>query len=269
MKNIYTDVYHLKKRTYITPHYIRLALGNENIDKVKDSTFGSNNKVYIAPAGKTKVHFPEFNYEKMEWKPMSDDIKPHIRTYTHRGINLENKEIYVDFVAHGDEGPASNFAINAPIGSELGISMKTDPSPLYPDAEDYLLVGDATAIPVLACILESLPADVQVHTIIEVISPEDIHTIETNAKASFEWIINPTPAKNSTLAAKAKAHTEKMNPKSRFAYIAAEFSAVKEIRTFLRKEKSWTKDELYAYSYWKFGKSETGSEKERREELSE
>jgi len=269
MRNINTDIYHLKNREYITPHYIRLTLGNENIEAVKDSTFGTNNKIYIAPDGQTKVHFPEYDENKMEWKPMPEDIKPHIRTYTHRGINLEKKEIYIDFVAHGDEGPASNFAINAPIGSELGISMKTDVSSLYPEVEDYLLVGDATAIPVLSCILESLPKNVKVHVIIEVISAEDIQAISTAATATLDWLINPTPSENSLLSVKAKSHAEVMNPNSRFAYIAAEFSTVKDIRNFLRKEKHWTKDELYAYSYWKLGKSESGSEKERREEHAE
>lgn len=269
MKNIHTDIYHLKKRDYITPHYIRLTLGNNNIEAVKNSTLGTNNKIYIPPSGQSNVHFPEYDFDKMEWKPMQDHLKPHIRTYTHRGINLEKKELYIDFVAHGDEGPASNFAINAPIGSELGISMKTDASSLYPEAEDYLLVGDATAIPVLACILESLPENTKVHAIIEVISAEDIQSLNTVAKASFQWLINPTPANNSLLSEKAKSFSETMNPNSRFAYIAAEFSTIKDIRNFLRKEKSWTKDELYAYSYWKFGKSETGSEKERREELAE
>lgn len=269
MKQIHTDTYLLKNREYITPHYIRLTLTNQNLDPVKDATIGNNNKIYIAPNGQEKVHFPEYDFDKMEWKPMQEDQKPHIRTYTHRGINLEKKELYIDFVAHGDEGPASNFAINAPLGSELGISMKTDASPLYPKVENYLLVGDATAIPVLACILESLPENTKVHTIIEVISIEDIQPLKTAAKATFEWLINPTPSQDSSLSHKAILYAEEMKSSSRFAYIAAEFSTVKDIRNFLRKEKLWTKDELYAYSYWKFGKSETNSEIERREELVE
>ncbi|WP_300669450.1 siderophore-interacting protein [Soonwooa sp.] len=269
MRNIHSAIYYLKNREYLTPNYIRLTLENDNLEAIRNSTLGVNNKIFIAPKAIEKVHIPEFDFEKMEWTPMPEHLKPHVRTYTHRGINFEKNEIYLEFVAHGDEGPASDFAIHAPIGSELGISMHAEPKSLYPEVEDYLLVGDATAIPVLACILESLPENAKVHVIIEVISAEDVQKITTKAQATFEWLINPTPGQNSFLAARTKLYVDDMNPNSRFAYVAAEFSSVKEIRNYLRKEKQWTKDELDAYSYWKFGKSETGSENERRAELAE
>jgi NADPH-dependent ferric siderophore reductase len=41
---------------------------------------------------------------------------------------------------------------------------------------------------------------------------------------------------------------------------------VKEIRTYLRKEKNWTSKELNAYSYWKAGVAENESEKDRHKE---
>jgi len=51
------------------------------------------------------------------------------------------------------------WALNSQIGDQLGVAMRTEPKELYPkDAEWYLLVGDATAIPVLRAILETLPA---------------------------------------------------------------------------------------------------------------
>lgn len=266
--NIARCVFTLKERTYITPHYIRLTLTSDEIEVFKNTTIGVNNKIFIAPASCDNVYLPEFDFEKGEWKPMDEAIKPIVRTYTHRGINLEKKELYIDFVAHGDEGPASNFALNAPVGSELGVAMGCDKSELYPEVDWYLLVGDATAIPVLSAILESLPSTATVDAIIEVEDERDIQVIQTKAKVNLEWLINATPGQNSQLKVRAKEIVvENQDQKSKFGYIAAEFSSVKALRNLLRKEKGWTKDELYAYSYWKFGKAESVSEVDRRAEL--
>lgn len=265
--NIQRKVFVLKNREYITPHYIRLTVGGEEVEVFKNTTVGANNKIFLSPEGCDKVYLPEFDFEKMEWKPMDASIKPIIRTYTHRGIDLEKKELYIDFVAHGDEGPASNFAINAPIGKELGVAMGCDASELYPEKEWYLLVGDATAIPVMGAILETLPENVKVNAILEVETEEDIQSLTTKAQGKIEWLINPTPGQNSKLTERAKELVESNEGvNSKFCYLAAEFTTVKELRTYLRKEKNWDREELNAYSYWKFGKAETASEADRRAE---
>lgn len=266
-KTVDRGIFTLKARTYITPHYIRITLEGKDTQKFNRTTIGVNNKIFLAPEGCDRVYLPEFDFEKGQWVPMDEAIRPSIRTYTHRGIDLEKNELYVDFVAHGDEGPASRWAIQAPIGAELGVAMGTEPSELYPVAARYILVGDATAIPVLGSILEDLPANVQVKAFIEVETQEDIQSLETKAQSDIEWIINPTPGQNTRLAEKALAYIEEQGEmESKFAYVAAEFSNVKLLRNYLRKEKNWTKDELYAYSYWKFGKAENVSEADRRAE---
>ncbi|MDM1372630.1 siderophore-interacting protein [Myroides marinus] len=265
--NIQRKVFTLKDRQYITPHYIRITLSGNDVSDFKETTIGVNNKIFIAPEGVAEVYLPEFDYDKGAWKPMDEAIKPYVRTYTHRGIDLEKNELYIDFVAHGDEGPASNWAINAEIGAPLGVAMGCDPSELYPEAAWYILVGDGTAIPVLGAILETLPADAKVNAVIEVESAEDIQELSTQAQSKIEWIINPTSGQNSELAKRAKEiiaeHAEEV---SKFGYVAAEFDTVKELRNHLRKDLNWTKDELYAYSYWKFGKAESASEADRRAE---
>lgn len=77
----------------------------------------------------------------------------------------------------------------------------------------------------------------------------------------------PYFGQNSELAKRAKEIiTEHSDEMSKFGYVAAEFDTVKELRNYLRKELNWTKDELYAYSYWKFGKAESASEADRRAE---
>ncbi|PKF73913.1 siderophore-interacting protein [Chryseobacterium sp. PMSZPI] len=251
-------------KKYITPHYIRIFLTGEKVSQIANTTIGVNNKILIPPKGVNTIHFPEFDYEKMQWKPQPENIRPSIRTYTHRGIDLAKNEIWIDFVAHGDEGPASAWAINAKEGDVLGILMKDGKTELYAKATNYFLVGDATGIPVIASILEDLPPSSKGICILEVDSKIDELELQTLADIRFIWVHNENPQKGSRLAEIVKQQT--LPEESRSGYVAAEFSSVKEIRHYLRKEKQWKQEELYAYSYWKSGVAEDKSATERHEE---
>lgn len=254
----------ISRKEYITPHYIRVYLTGEKITMFDNTTIGVNNKILIPPKGCNRIYFPEFDYEKMQWKPQPENIRPIVRTYTHKGINLKTNEIWIDFVAHGDEGPASAWAINANRGDVLGVLMKDGKTELYAKAENYLLVGDATAIPVLTAILEDLPATAKGTCIIEVHGKEDEQVLQSKADIDFIWLYNDKPQNGSRLAALVKE--QKLPEMPRSGYVAAEFASVKEIRHYLRKEKNWKQEELYAYSYWKSGVAEDKSTMDRHKE---
>lgn len=249
------------RKEYITPYYIRVFLTGNGVEQIALTTVGTHNKIFIPPKGINKVYFPEFNATTRQWIVLPEEIRPSMRTYTHRGIDLDKKEVWIDFVAHGDEGPASEWAINAQSGSVLGVMMKVKKKKLYPQAENYVLIGDATAIPVLGAILEDLPKTAKVICIIEVHSKDDEQHLRTKADTQFQWLHNSNPKKESNLPKAVKSLT--LPKKNRYAYIAAEFSAVKKIRYYLRDEKDWQRQDFSAISYWKAGESEDISASER------
>ncbi|MFD1631252.1 siderophore-interacting protein [Pseudopedobacter beijingensis] len=252
------------RKEYITPHYIRVYLKGEEVKIFQNTTVGVNNKILVPPKGLNKVYFPEFDYESMQWKPQPEALKPAVRTYTHRGINLEDNEMWIDFVAHGEEGPASAWAINAKKGDVLGLMMHDGQTELYTKADWYLLVADATGIPVIASILEDLPAEAKGVCILEVFGKEDEQKLDTKADIRFIWLHNQHPQETSNLPSYVKQ--QNLPETSKFGYVAAEFNSVKEIRTYLRKTKNWKREELNAYSYWKSGVAEDKSAVERHEE---
>lgn len=238
---------------HLRPHYIRITLTGDDVPLFKDATVGANNKIFLPAHGESEIHF--------------ESPKAIRRTYTHRGIDLDKNEMTIDFVAHGESGPASAWAIHAKPGDSLGVAMKVSSSPLYPEADWYLLVGDATGIPVLAAILESLPADAKGVAFIEVLNKEEEIPLLTAADIQINWIHNPSPGEESPLVTAVRnVELPDKSQMTYFGYVAAEFTTVKEVRNFLRKEQAWKTESLYAYSYWRYGKSEDGSMKERQEE---
>lgn len=253
------------RKEYITPHYLRIFLTGDSVSEIADTTVGINNKIIIPPAGMTNFEMPVMNPETKSLQYSDSDAVPVIRTYTHRGIDLDKNEIWIDFVVHGDEGPASAWAMDAKPGDALGVMMKRGKRELYSPVENYVLVGDATAIPVISAILEDLPATAKGVAILETYDENEEIRIETKAAVEIIWIHNSNPQKGSKIASLLKA--QKLPQTNRFAYVAAEFSTVKEIRNYLRKEQSWSRDELYAYSYWKSGVAEDRSVGDRRGEM--
>lgn len=267
MKNnlIEKQVLKLVKKEYITPYLIRVTLHSEDINAYRICKLGVNNKIFIPPTGVDKVYLPQLNSETKEWEQPAEELRPFIRTYTHRGIDFEKNELVIDFVNHGENGPASKWAIQAKEGDELGVAMKLIDTPLYPESDWYFFVADATAIPVISCILQDLPKNAIGIAIIEKPTEED--DLELIKPKDFEiiWVTNKHPELGSELAAKARSVSIPENVK-RFAYVAAEFTTVKDLRNYFRKELGWTKDELYAFSYWKAGVSEDKSVEVRHEE---
>lgn len=260
-------VLEVKHKVYHTPHYIRITFTGDDVSGFAETTPGVNNKIYIPPAGVNEIHFPDYNKETGEWTHPPEHLKPTIRTYTHRAIDLEKNEMTIDFVAHGESGPASAWAIHAKPGDRLGVLMKAKESVLYPEADWYLLAADATGIPVIAAILETLPATATGVAYIEVPGKEDEQELKTKAAIQINWIYNSNPGLNQLLAGAVRTvKIPEQKNTTRFGYVAAEFSSVKDIRQFLRKEQAWDQSELYAYAYWKYGASEEGSVKSRREE---
>jgi NADPH-dependent ferric siderophore reductase len=133
------------------------------------------------------------------WCALDDDERPPLRTYTVRrlwrggtGVRLE-----VDFVLHGDGGPASRWATAANPGDRVRIigpdarsggpfgSVAWIP-PL--DATRVLLAGDETAAPAIASILESLASGITGRAFIEVPTAADALDIAAPAGVEVHWL---------------------------------------------------------------------------------
>lgn len=247
----------LKKKEYITPHLIRIHLGNDDVSFFEETTLGGTCKLLFPPLGIRDIHYAEYDAENKKWISPSEKFKPVSRTYTLRNLNVEDNEIVIDIANHGLNGPGSRWANEAKIGDMIGVSMKSKKKELSPKTAYIFLAADLTGLPVISTIIESLSAETKGVVCIEVPTENDIHTIETQADLKFKWIINPLVGKGTALYSLTKKQQfPKRKDGKRFAYIAGESKSIKEIKSFFKDDLEWKKDEFYCTSHWKAGKAE-------------
>jgi NADPH-dependent ferric siderophore reductase len=234
------SVFTVSEKTFLTPHYIRIkfAMTDEQLELFSNVQTGAHNKLL----------FP-------------DDTR---RTYTTRHIDFVERELWIDFVAHGDNGPASAWANHASPGDNLVIGMKEGRRPLFPEADEYMFIGDSTALPVIGAMLEQLPAGVPVSVIMEIPGKEDELKLYSGASLNIRWVYNPQPEQTSGLAEIVR--NIELTDVNRFVFAAAEYHTVKNLRSYFRDELTWKPESYSVVSYWKRGESEDQSSAKRREE---
>lgn len=251
MKSVLT----VKEKQYITPHYIRIILEGDDLSVYKNANVGDNNKIVI-PLDKNKP------LELPEGKPnASSDYA--VRTYTMRALDIEKGEMAVDFVMHGETGPASTWAIQAKNGDELGVLMKEKSKPLFVVSDYYFFIGDHTALPIISVMLEELPANAKGDVILEVFDEEDVIDLIKPEGITIKWLFNATPG----IASELSSEFDKLNIASvnnKFVFTAAEYHSVQEIQQKLRAITNLDRKHWYAYSYWKNGVAEDASQHTRR-----
>ena len=246
----------VKEKKYLSPHFIRIILEGD-INVFSDAKIGDNNKIIVPTNNKETFILPSLEKN-------NNSEKSIIRTYTTRNIDFENKTLTIDFVAHGEDSPASKWAINAEKGHQLGVLMKAKSKPLYLDANWYLLVGDHTALPVISVMLEKLPKETKGKAIIEVHGPEDVLELKKPMGFELEWIFNNKPGREHKLI---DAFSSTSFPDcSKFIFVACEYQSAKQIREYSRKMENTYLSSFQILSYWKHGQSEDSSAEERRKE---
>ncbi|WP_410808909.1 siderophore-interacting protein [Micromonospora sp. 067-2] len=195
------------------------------------------------------------------WRALPADVRAVMRSYTIREHRPAVEEVDIDFVAHGDTGPATRWAGRAQAGDRvllLGPAVHDNRSVCFrppDDTELVLLAADETALPAAAGILAWLPAGTRVRAWIEVPAAADIVELPTEAQAEIRWIVRGnTPAGSDLLVSAVRG--ARLPTGIPYAWIAGESGAVRALRRHLVGERSIDRQRVTFAGYWRRGASE-------------
>lgn len=187
--------------------------------------------------------------------PTIDGQSKAARAYTVRRFDPASKKLDLDFVLHGDDGPASAWAARAKVGDAFEISVTHPRSgfPIQPSIKHYLLFGDETALPAIGAIIESLPTDARANVLVEIADAEEEQSIESGAAVDLIWLHrNAGGGASLEKAAKSVARPGE----DAVVWVAAESSVVKAIRKHALVDWGVDRSRLHAAGYWKRGEAD-------------
>lgn len=247
----------VKEAFYLTPNMIRVVFAGSELDGFPTGCEGGNCKLMIPESDEPKSAFA---------KRLTNGPAPVRRTYTVRSYDVEKQELTIDFVAHGDNGPASRWAGKARAGSFLGFAGPSVPKVTTFDADWYLVAADLSALPVAAATLEAMPRDAKGIAVFEITSEQDRQTIDMPEGIDAHWLIHAEPHNSSDAQVQFIRHMDW--PAGRVqTCIAGESSVIRSLRDFLHNEKQIPRSQTYISGYWKIGLVEDEHQKIKRSEI--
>lgn len=240
----------------LTPNMIRVTFAGPALEGFPTGREGGNCKLLLPVSRETRDAFDA---------RLRDGPAPVRQTYTVRAYRPETQELDIDFVAHGDNGPASRWATHAKPGDFLGFMGPSTPKVTNFSADWYLVAADPSAIPVAAVTLEAMPRDAKGVALFEVTAIEDKQSIDAPAGVDVHWLVNPQPTKSSPQQEDFLRAFKW--PKGRVqTCIAGESGVIRALRAMLHQERKIPREDTYISGYWKIGLIEDEHEAMKRVE---
>lgn len=245
----------------VSPSLKRIRLTGNALADFPAERPGAHIKIFLPRSHQAEPVLPEMTDDGPVWP--APELRPITRTYSVRQADPARQTLDVDFVLHGDNGPASAWARRACVGDVIGVAGPGGPAPmLAPDADWVLLAGDITALPAIAALLESLPARVTGRAIVQVPQHADKLALKYVAAIDIEWLIAAhSTAADTALTAAVRAFEPPTGVGA--AWLAGENASVRAMRAHLREQLGFPRQRLYAVPYWKATLTEEAYHAER------
>ncbi|WP_082783586.1 siderophore-interacting protein [Snodgrassella sp. CFCC 13594] len=222
---------------------------------------GAHIKLFFPHEGENQPQLPTFSSRGPVWADPNN--KPIARTYTLREFDATACTLSVDFVKHGDNGPASYFAEHVQIGQIIGISEPAGPIPMLKPAKRYFMAGDLTALPAISAMLAEMDSQAEGDVLLwlpeQADWPNDL-TIPT-AIHIHPFVGGLDQIKQLV----AFAHTCTPPTIEDFVWVAGEASMVAPLRVLARQQWQIPLARCYAVPYWRSGESEEAYHQKRHD----
>ncbi|MEM7217279.1 MAG: siderophore-interacting protein [Pseudomonadota bacterium] len=185
------------------------------------------------------------------------------RSYTIRAFDARREMLTLDFVDHGDSGPASAWARRAEPGAAVTIRGPGEKKLADPAADWFFLAADLSALPALAVNLEVLRRDASGYAIIEVPSLDDRQNIDAPTGIDVQWIVNEDAAAPNRALVDTVLRQPWLEGRA-YPWFAGEFDGMRALRKYFRDERGIDRKAMYLSCYWKLGDTDEGMKKAKR-----
>jgi NADPH-dependent ferric siderophore reductase len=202
-------------------------------------------KMFFPLPGQERPAVPRATSGGPLWPP--GEARPAIRTYTVRRYDPAAGELDVDFVLHHGHGPAAAWAQDARPGAWVAVSEPGGRYQPAPSAAHHLVIGDETALPAVATVLEALPTGVSAQAYLEIADADEEQDLP--GSATIHWVHRGDRVPGEPLAAAVRA--AELPPGRGQAWLSGESTCVKNLRLHLLDDRGFDRRAVYATGYWR------------------
>lgn len=224
----------------LTPTMVRITF---NADMTNFASHGPSDHVKVFfPGPDGIVHAPRLEDGRFVRDP---DVEYISRDYT--PLNWTDTTIDLDFVLHGDNGPASRWAANAKEGDELVVRGPRGSKALPQGADWWVLCADASAVPALGRWLAEAPPEQNI-TALVFADDESLCDYPLPEGANVEWVLgefDPEPY--------VRALDLPQRDGVGYIWAAGEASSLIGVRRYFRRELGLPKEQVDVDGYWRQG----------------
>ncbi|MDN3356782.1 siderophore-interacting protein [Actinomadura sp. DC4] len=241
------------RNVVLTPRLRRVTIASDDLDGCDYGLPADAWKFMLPPPGRRRPDLPTIGPDGMP-SFAEGAVPPIPRAYTVRRFDPETRELDIDVLMHGS-GPGPAWAAAVEPGDEVGLAGPRHEFFAAPEAGWHLLVGDDSALPAIATILESFAEDTRVIAFIEVEDQGDVLDLAAPRDAEIVWLTRdgaePT---DSGLLEKAVRGLNRPFDGAQ-AWVGAEAGVVRAVRRHLLDERGLARPSLKAAAYWKAGRT--------------
>ncbi len=218
----------VRRSERITPRMVRVTLGGDELAGFGGEGPDRRIKMFFPVTGQERPAVPRATSGGPLWP--AGEPRPAIRTYTVRRFD-----------------PAAAWARDARPGAWVGVS---EPGGRYepdPAADFHVVIGDETALPAVATVLEALPAGVPALAFLEVADAGEEQ--ELPGTAQLHWVHRGDAEPGAPLAAAVRA--AQFPAGAGQAWLSGESACVRDLRKHLLDERGLDRRRVYATGYWR------------------
>lgn len=235
----------------IVPSIVRITLEGPELTGFASLGPADHVKVFLPDPATGELLLPDMRPEGLSRPPAAGTIIS--RDYTPLGVHVAadgGATLDLDFVLHGDEGPASAWAARAAVGDELGIGGPRGSRLAPTDLGRLLVIADETALPATRRWLGLVPASIPVTALFDVADDSvEAYFEGRDARVDAEWLFRDEGPGQLEEALRSLGGIDD----DTFVFMAGEAGTLVPLRRYLRHELGLPAEQVAASGYWKRG----------------
>ena len=190
-------------------------------------------------------------FDLAEARSLDRERWPVPRRFTIRRWDEASRELWIDFVIHGESGTAGRWAQRAEPGDLLQFSGPSGGYRPDPGIATHLFVGDESALPAIAASLEAVPAGARAVVVGLVEGPAGELALEGPAPLSVTWLHRrglAAPVEDALVLALGSLA---LDPDDVQAFVHGDAVETRAVRRHLLGELGMPRERLSVSPYWR------------------